>query len=101
MAAPAPSVECPKCRHSNASGSLHCAKCSAVLSSEDLTLTEAMGEGWSVVTPGTGVNTLPGLAPGRVIANRYEIIQLLGEGGMGAVFKVQDRQLERVVALKI
>ena len=101
MAGPAPSVECPKCRHSNASGSLRCASCSALLSSEDLTLTEAMGDGWSVVTPGAGVNTLPGLAPGRVIANRYEIIQLLGEGGMGAVFKVQDRQLERVVALKI
>jgi serine/threonine protein kinase len=36
----------------------------------------------------------------RLIGRRYEILELLGEGGMGQVFRVMDRLTHQQVALK-
>ena len=38
---------------------------------------------------------------GRVIGNRYEIIEKIGEGGMATVYKAKCNILKRYVAVKV
>jgi serine/threonine-protein kinase len=41
------------------------------------------------------------LAPGAILAERYEIIRRLGAGGMGAVYQARHALMDRLCALKV
>ena len=43
----------------------------------------------------------PLLSPGDMIQNRYRIIRLIGQGGMGEVYRASDLAADRDVAVKI
>lgn len=93
---------CPECSYDNPEASVQCVKCTTPLPLSDQTLATS-AQGWSVPAADGVVSTAAPvqLSPGTTIGSRYEIVHLLGQGGMGAVYQANDRELERQVAIKI
>ena len=74
------------------SGDREIAKAGPVLFPTDISPTEI----------GLGTNAPPTLLDvGTVVAERYRVDAVIGAGGMGAVYRAMDLQLERPVALKM
>jgi serine/threonine protein kinase len=85
-------MKCPKCHSDNPSDSKYCKDCGTqMISSEEIPVSPTE----------TLVTFKEELATGSIFAGRYQIIEELGKGGMGRVYKVLDKDIEEKVALKL
>jgi eukaryotic-like serine/threonine-protein kinase len=84
--------KCPKCQAENAEMALFCSGCGTKLET---------AKELSILQTETLQASLKELSTGSTFAGRYQVIEELGQGGMGKVYKVLDSRIREKIALKL
>jgi serine/threonine protein kinase/Flp pilus assembly protein TadD len=85
-------MKCPSCHFDNPSDTRFCGNCGAVLqASKEIPAMPTE----TIIAPKKELTT------GSTFASRYQVIEELGKGGMGTVYKVFDSEIKEKIALKL
>ncbi len=87
--------KCPNCSGENADTQHFCGDCGTPLSIDTPQTRSYPPSGETILLPTAE------LPSGTVFANRYQIIEELGAGGMGRVYRAADKTLGEEIALKL
>ena len=113
-------MRCPDCQYENPSDTHYCGKCGTKLGGSEaarIPVTPAESQDIRKISPNFDTsrrNSAPkpsvtrtleatpeGLGKGEIIAGRFELIEELGAGGMGKVFRAYDKEIGEEIALKV
>jgi len=86
-------MRCPHCQAENPAGTRFCGRCGTPLSAEAMS-----GLSSTVMMEAPPLREL---SLGETFAGRYQVIEDLGKGGMGRVYKVYDTEVREKLALKL
>jgi len=88
-------VKCAKCEFVNAEGLEFCGRCGT-----SLPRVVAGAPARSGSRPQGQASAQFLFRPGQLVASRYSVLDVIGRGGMGCIYRVQDNVLKEEVALK-
>jgi eukaryotic-like serine/threonine-protein kinase len=120
-------MRCTSCQFENSADAVNCSNCGAALvqsasdvtigHGEDHTIVGGLGNEQAATPRSRGLTAVSfasppvqtprpasisqALAAGGELGTRYVLNSMLGQGGMGRVYKAYDKELQRVVAIKV